>query len=414
MLETIREYALEQLAESGDGEAVRRRHAGLYRGARRGRPSCELLGPHSCLARPARGRARQPARGAHLGVGEQRAGTGPVGAALWRFWQHREDRAEGREHLERLLAMRLRLDGRASRRLKRGSRRSRYVQGDHEAVRRLGRGEPARLSPDVGDDQDGRTARSASSAVASAIATGEADRAHGARRGRPRGRAANSGDLSTEAVRRRERGVWRWRAYGELEGAERLLSRRACARARRARERHAASGIGLRALGADRARPGATTRRRARSARGEPRHSPHARRPVGDLPLALETSRSCRSGGPRQRGGAAPGSRRASRSSGRVGESAGAARRTSRCWRAAGGRGGSIRCAPLRLYGCASVLREAVGRRRLRSRAGRTHEPRRRPAPLRARRGSIRRGHGSEGRGMTLDEAASRRHRGRR
>ena len=30
MLETIREYALERLAERGDGKAVRRRHAGFY------------------------------------------------------------------------------------------------------------------------------------------------------------------------------------------------------------------------------------------------------------------------------------------------------------------------------------------------------------------------------------------------
>ena len=44
MLETIREYALERLAERGDGEAVRRRHAGFYLRARGGGRAA-LLGP---------------------------------------------------------------------------------------------------------------------------------------------------------------------------------------------------------------------------------------------------------------------------------------------------------------------------------------------------------------------------------
>ena len=46
MLETIREYALERLAERGDGDAVRRRHAGFYARSRR-RPSLPCSGRSS-------------------------------------------------------------------------------------------------------------------------------------------------------------------------------------------------------------------------------------------------------------------------------------------------------------------------------------------------------------------------------
>ena len=56
MLETIREYALERLAERGDGEAVRRRHADFYVLARgEGRP-CTLRAAATELARAARRR----------------------------------------------------------------------------------------------------------------------------------------------------------------------------------------------------------------------------------------------------------------------------------------------------------------------------------------------------------------------
>ena len=57
MLETMREYALERLAERGDGEAVRRRHAGFYlRLAEEAEPA--LLGPRAERGRATRQRAR--------------------------------------------------------------------------------------------------------------------------------------------------------------------------------------------------------------------------------------------------------------------------------------------------------------------------------------------------------------------
>ena len=66
MLETMREYALERLAERGDGEAVRRRHAGFYlRLAEEAEPA--LLGPEQMRGTEARQRARQSPRRAELG-----------------------------------------------------------------------------------------------------------------------------------------------------------------------------------------------------------------------------------------------------------------------------------------------------------------------------------------------------------
>ena len=105
MLETIREYALERLAERGDGEAVRRRHAGFYALARRG-GRAGLLGPQqlSWLERLDAELANIRAC-ADLGGREREAEVGlRIGAALWRYWQLRGSNTEGRERLERLLA----------------------------------------------------------------------------------------------------------------------------------------------------------------------------------------------------------------------------------------------------------------------------------------------------------------------
>ena len=126
--------------------------------------------------------------------------------------------------------------------------------------------------------------------------------------------------------------------------------------------------------------------------RGEPRHPPHARRPVGDLPLALEPcARGCRSTTTTTRRGAC--SRRASRSSGR--------RATGRGWRlqprgVRGARRGAriARARAARLYACASVLRESVGSPAVEV-GWPDPRPLRRPPPFRARRGGIRRGVGA-------------------
>jgi predicted ATPase len=104
MLETIREYAIERLAESDDAELTRRRHEDEFAElARRAEP--ELLGSsqkdwldrlegETDNLRAALGRAADDGR-IELAL--------DMGAAMWRFWQQRGHLAEGRAALEGLL-----------------------------------------------------------------------------------------------------------------------------------------------------------------------------------------------------------------------------------------------------------------------------------------------------------------------
>jgi predicted ATPase/DNA-binding SARP family transcriptional activator len=104
MLETMREYALERLAERGDGEAVRHRHAEFYlRLAEDAEPA--LLGPDQLRRARKLDAERDNLRAALTWAAE--SGETEVGlrtaSALWRFWQMRAADVEGREHLDRLL-----------------------------------------------------------------------------------------------------------------------------------------------------------------------------------------------------------------------------------------------------------------------------------------------------------------------
>ena len=174
MLETIREYALERLAERGDGDAVRRRHAGYYvllaeqaEPALRGpqqvswleRLDAELANIRAALTWATRS-------------GEAEAGL-RIGAALWRFWQMRGHLREGRESLEQLLAV-----GSGSSAQRASAQWAiaaiANIQGDHEAVRRRLE-ESLPVHRRLGDDW--RVAGSLAVLTASAIAAGEADRA---------------------------------------------------------------------------------------------------------------------------------------------------------------------------------------------------------------------------------------------
>ena len=138
MLETIREHALERLAAGNDLEHVRQRHA-LYYLELAEQAHAALLGPQqrTWLERldADRGNVRA-ALAWTIESGETDMGL-RGGAALWRYWQARGAAREGRETLERLLDA------------PNGSTRARalaetrvaslaLVQGDHEAVLRLG------------------------------------------------------------------------------------------------------------------------------------------------------------------------------------------------------------------------------------------------------------------------------------
>jgi predicted ATPase len=106
MLETIREYATERLAESGEQEEVRRRHAEHFRDL------AEEAERH--LTRQDRvvwlGRLEDEHNNLRAALDwaerTQDADTGlRTAAAIWRFWLQRGHLSEGRGRLERLLSM---------------------------------------------------------------------------------------------------------------------------------------------------------------------------------------------------------------------------------------------------------------------------------------------------------------------
>ena len=171
MLETIREYALERLEERGDSNEARRRHAGFYLPlAEEAEPA--LLGPQQLSWLERLDAERDNLRAALTWATEEdEADVGlRIGAALWRYWQLRGSDLEGRERLERLLALR---SGSAEPRALalRGAASLSFVQGDHEAVRRYGEeGLPALRRMD-------RLTGTLGLMAVSALALGDLDRA---------------------------------------------------------------------------------------------------------------------------------------------------------------------------------------------------------------------------------------------
>jgi predicted ATPase len=106
MLETIREYAVERLAARADEDDVRRRHAVHYLGiAEKAEP--ELRGPAQLLWLERLDADNDNLRAAldWAVVNEELELGLRGGAGLWRFWQTRSQNGEGRERLERLLAL---------------------------------------------------------------------------------------------------------------------------------------------------------------------------------------------------------------------------------------------------------------------------------------------------------------------
>jgi predicted ATPase/DNA-binding CsgD family transcriptional regulator len=113
MLETIREYALEASASSGEIEDTRRAHAAYYlRLGEEAEP--ELVGPLQTVWVQRLERAHENLRAALQWLLEQAEGGGDrssremalrLSAALWLFWDVRGHASEGRTFLERALVL---------------------------------------------------------------------------------------------------------------------------------------------------------------------------------------------------------------------------------------------------------------------------------------------------------------------
>ena len=104
MLETIREFAAEQLAESGEALELRGRHAAYFTAvAEAAEP--ELTRAPEAIDRV--GHDHDNFRAALAWAIETDAGelSHRLGFALWRFWQQRGHLREGRESFDRLLAL---------------------------------------------------------------------------------------------------------------------------------------------------------------------------------------------------------------------------------------------------------------------------------------------------------------------
>ncbi|HEX2326767.1 MAG TPA: tetratricopeptide repeat protein [Chloroflexota bacterium] len=154
MLETIRQFGLEQLAETGETDGARRRHARYYVRL------AEETAPHLSGVRGRPWLARLAAEQDNLRVAlDWCASAGDAGdaegaalglrlaAALWRFWSIRALAAEGRARLEGALAVAARYPAEGSDRPDRPSLRPALaealhgagamarLQGDHDAAR---------------------------------------------------------------------------------------------------------------------------------------------------------------------------------------------------------------------------------------------------------------------------------------
>jgi predicted ATPase/class 3 adenylate cyclase len=106
MLETIREFGLECLKASGDGDATRRAHAMFFLELAE-RAEAELTGPRQPLWLDRLEADHNNLRAALSWAEEQgeiELGL-RLGAALWRFWVTRGHMLEGRQRLQRLLAL---------------------------------------------------------------------------------------------------------------------------------------------------------------------------------------------------------------------------------------------------------------------------------------------------------------------
>jgi predicted ATPase/class 3 adenylate cyclase len=105
MLQTISEFALERLDESGEADAIRNRHAAAFL-ALSERAQSDLFGPNQKIWLDRLERDNDNLRAAFdwaVARGDARASLA-LGSSLWRFWQMRGHLHEGRSRLSRALA----------------------------------------------------------------------------------------------------------------------------------------------------------------------------------------------------------------------------------------------------------------------------------------------------------------------
>ena len=107
MLETVREYALERLEQSGEAAAIRRRHAGHFLAmAERAAPALAGPGQRGWLERlEAEHDNLRAALGWSIAADDESAAALRLAGALGRFWEVRGHLTEGRRWLERALAV---------------------------------------------------------------------------------------------------------------------------------------------------------------------------------------------------------------------------------------------------------------------------------------------------------------------
>ena len=105
MLQTIREFGLERLAESGEEPEIRERHARFFLKVAE-EVVGELTGPGQAVSLDRLASDHDNFRGAlRWSVDANRAETGLlIAAAIWRYWQLRDHLAEGEARLTELLA----------------------------------------------------------------------------------------------------------------------------------------------------------------------------------------------------------------------------------------------------------------------------------------------------------------------
>jgi predicted ATPase/class 3 adenylate cyclase len=136
MLETIREYAAERLAEVPDAEEIRRRHARFYLAlAERAEP--ELTGPDQVRWLDALEAEHDNFRAALSWAAEHELDVAlRMGGALWRFWQFRGHLREAAERLEAILGRPRPWDPDARAKALEGAGGVRYWMGDFGGARR--------------------------------------------------------------------------------------------------------------------------------------------------------------------------------------------------------------------------------------------------------------------------------------